>query len=71
MEEDLVMTPVPNPDFSRVIELVKNHVNTVCKAPRTGEGPGDDDEHFIFEEAMKAVYGDKVFDSLNPIYETF
>lgn len=55
--------PVENPDFSDLIQTVKEQVEGTIK----GEEPKDG-EHWIYEAAMTAVYGDDIFEKLKNFY---
>lgn len=56
--------PVDNPNFSELIQTVKEQVEGIIKE---GEEPKDG-EHWICEAAMKAVYGDDIFEKLKDFY---
>lgn len=52
-KEVVHIQPLPNPDFSKLIETVKQ-----ITAHNLQNGwEGDDDSHYIYEEAMVAIYG--------------
>lgn len=55
--------PLPNPDFTKLIEtvtdIIQAHINN-----RYGD---DDDQHYIYEAAVEAVYGDKIWGTLNQL----
>ena len=53
-------TPVENPDFSSLIEILEESMNEIVAGSYNSNN--HDDEHFVWEEAMQAVYGDDVFD---------
>jgi hypothetical protein len=54
--------PIENPDLTELIKVCEGHFNTLDK----GEGGDDnDDDHYIYEEALKAIYGENVFDYVN------
>ena len=63
---------VAAPDFSKVRELAKehiDHVNQMRKEEDCEEYQGyDDDDRVmcIYEEVMKALYGDSIMEYLNP-----
>jgi hypothetical protein len=60
--------PLDEPDFNRLIVEVMAYVKWV----EIGEyhcDPADERMHWIFEEAIKAVYGDQVFDWVNGVIE--
>lgn len=58
--------PLAQPDFNRLIAQVVNYVKWI----ESGEYHSDGDhESYIFEEAVKAVYGDRVFDWVNEVIE--
>lgn len=52
--------PLSNPDFSELVETVKEGVEYQLK---NGEEMKDF-EHWCFESALKAVYGQDIFDKL-------
>jgi len=56
--------PLENPNFDRVISMAKNHVHEVLDQSVEEY----DNDHWFFEEVMKAVYGDNIFDKLNKFY---
>jgi len=54
--------PVKDIDFGRVIKM--------CKARITDTAAGlthddDDFEHYLYEDVMKAIFGDDIFDWIN------
>ena len=54
--------PLANPDLKRLIATTESHIESM----ETGEYHEDnDDAHYIYEEALKAVYGPKVFEWIN------
>jgi len=59
--EDGCPIPNPNPDFSELIALTNR-----CLAHSVKEQYQDeDDSHYIYEEAMMAIYGKDYFDWRN------
>lgn len=49
--------PLPNPDFSRVVETFEQFLDQL-----DAEGYWDDDaNHYIYEETAKAIYGPDFF----------
>ena len=65
-EKTVLSKPIPfiNPDFRQVHKLCIGYVNQVAS--------GEDDEdltHYIFEAAVTAVYGEKVWDYINKATE--
>lgn len=53
--------PVPDPDWSRLIAHLEDGMKGVVG---TGN-PGKDFQHYVFEEAMAALYGPDVWDWWN------
>lgn len=49
--------PLPAPDWAALISVVQGYVEDT--------EPDDDTQHFIYEAAVEAVYGPKVWDYLN------
>lgn len=65
-KENLII-PIPHEDINinGLHDAVTDYVNKVLEK---GEYPEDsDDEHYIFEEALKTIYGKDVFKKLNGI----
>jgi hypothetical protein len=58
--EKLVPEPVKDPDYSELKRTVVDYVGRIS----TGENR-DDDDHYICEAAMKAVYGKDIFTWVN------
>lgn len=56
-----VPEPLENPDFSELIECVKNGVQEMINK----QYEDDDFSHFVYEAAMEAVYGKGFFDWRN------
>lgn len=54
-------SPLEEPDFSGLISLCKSYLNEVEQR----KYPDSNTQHYIFEEAMKAVYGKDVWDYIN------
>lgn len=52
--------PVQNPDFSALIKTCEGMIEECARGERD-----DDTSHYIYEAAMTAVYGNKVFDWMN------
>lgn len=51
--------PVANPDLTRLIEVCKSDIKEML------DGEEDTDtEHYIYEEAMQAIFGRDVFDRI-------
>jgi len=68
MKSKLQLAPKPLdvPDFNRLIVEVMDYVKWI----ESGEYHSDNDwVEYIFEEAVKAVYGDRVFDWVNEVIE--
>ncbi len=57
-------TPLDNPDFSEVRELTDQYINDVINF---GQPRDDDLEQYVFEEAVKAIYGKDVFSDLRQL----
>jgi len=53
--------PLPNPDFSSIIDMCKDHVANKMNNKSMGE---DENEEFMFETVMQVVYGEDIFDKL-------
>jgi len=51
-------TPVQDPDWGTLVIHLKDHVKRIHEKGREH----DDDEHYAYEEAMKALYGPDIFD---------
>lgn len=63
-ELELVRVPM---DIDRYLDFV----NSVDKMMQNDIGAGhldDDTPHYVYEEAMKLVYGDRAFDVINKIF---
>lgn len=58
---DIVPEPVENPDWAGVISLAKKTIENVNNNGYLGK----DMEHYAYEEVMKAVYGNNIFDWIN------
>jgi hypothetical protein len=61
-EKESLKTPVPlkKPDFTRLISTCQHNIKEI------GEGRSDTDTaHYIYEEAMTAVYGKDVWKWVN------
>lgn len=58
--------PLQNPDFSELITLCQYHLNSIEK-----NGPNDDSdkEHYIYETALEAVFGQDVWQWINRLPE--
>jgi len=50
--------PVAEPNFDELIDACKEHIETIV---RTGNR-GKHDEHYIYELAVEAVFGEGIFD---------
>lgn len=48
----------------RFDEVKKQVIEAVEKRLKDGEWPDDDSEHYIYEAAVEAVYGDDIFKRL-------
>lgn len=54
--------PVPNPDLKRLIEACDEYLQEVGEY---GYGTSSDLKQWIYEEALKSIYGEKVFNWIN------
>ena len=54
--------PLENPDFSRLLKTCEAVMNDYER-----DGRSKDNGHYIYEEAMQAVYGDNVFEWINQV----
>jgi len=52
--------PVKNPDFTDIISMCKKHISDLW---RDGYND-DDDEEYIYETILRAVFGDYIFDKM-------
>jgi hypothetical protein len=52
------------PDYAKLISACESYINDVIK-----NDADEDSEHWIYEEAMFALYGPKVFDKINDLME--
>lgn len=52
--------PIANPDYKRLVQCLEAGMEEIAE-----RGYSKDFDHYVFEEAMKAVYGPKVFDWYN------
>lgn len=50
------------PDFTHVIEMVREYAKSVVDGDHHDDG---DEQAYIFEAAVEAVYGKKAFEHLN------
>ena len=57
--------PIAEPDWSRARATVVNHVEDVLR----GVQEGKDIEHYIYEQALEAVYGVNIWYTLNPFWQ--
>lgn len=53
--------PLENPDFRLLVETAEGYIHTLER----GGYVDSDDEHYIFEAAMEAVYGKDVWKYIN------
>ena len=47
--------------YDGLINICQEYINNIAEGNRTGSS----DEHFIFEEAMRSVYGKDIFEWIN------
>ena len=52
--------PLISPNFSELVRACSDYIDILEK-----QGETSDSQHFIFEEAMNAVYGEDVWDWIN------
>jgi hypothetical protein len=57
---DKTPTPLEIIDFSAVIEMCKDHIANI-----ENDEHDDDTDHYIYETAMEAVFGPKVWEWIN------
>lgn len=57
---------LPNPNYSAVKALCVEYLK-LRQSPEYCSDDGSDFEHYLFEEALKAVYGPNVFDYINAL----
>jgi hypothetical protein len=48
-----------NPDFTKLVKMVTSYVDNFDP-----DAEDEDDVHYIFEQALKSIYGDDIFDKL-------
>ena len=53
--------PVLNPHLTALVATIEGYLNEL-EGP---DGVDDDTEHYIFEEAVKALYGPEIFQWIN------
>jgi hypothetical protein len=53
--------PLAQPDFSKLIACTEARIREIAE----NEGEDTDTSHYIYEEAMKAIYGPEVFNWIN------
>lgn len=54
-------TPLEKPDYSQLRQMIIGEITQACENCYQD----DDFEHYVYEEAMKAVYGPDIFTWLN------
>ena len=59
-EEQSIPVPKPNPDFKELINACRSHISDIARTEHD-----DDTEHYIYEAAIEAVYGDEVWKWIN------
>lgn len=62
---EITPVPVTNPDLTQLTALCREYINTVSTEKHSDE----ELEHYIFEVAMEAVFGKKIFDYINKVIE--
>jgi hypothetical protein len=63
---EAIPKPLPNPDFSNLVASCKEHVGGFAEKGYANK----DDEYFIYEYAMKAIFGEDVFAWINDCPKT-
>ena len=53
--------PIDNPDLTKLIELCESCFDDLDK----GEDEDSDNDHYIYEQTLKTIYGENVFDYVN------
>jgi len=53
--------PLQNPDFTELITMVTHGINSLAK----NGYPGKDFDHYVYENALEAVYGKEIWDWIN------
>lgn len=53
-------TPLVNPDFSKLKVICQRQLDEL----ETGDDDGET-EHYVYEEAMEAVFGENIWDYIN------
>lgn len=63
-ESTEILRPAPNPrpDFTEVMKVCEQHMTEISGID---PNPDSEDDHYIYEEVMKAIYGENVFDYIN------
>lgn len=63
MDRPTLLTPSMFPDeqFAKVMAITEEYMNDV----ESGNYVDEDMQHYLFEEVMKALYGDDVFKWIN------
>lgn len=52
---------VSEPDLTELVEVCNEYIDSIKETGRHNK----DGEHWIFEESLKAIYGDNIFDWVN------
>lgn len=60
--------PIPreSPDFAKLIQMVTAHINEIAVE---GADHDDDAEHYIYENAVEAIYKEDVWSWINEMKE--
>lgn len=53
-----IPTPLVNPDFSRLIQVAKNHIDDISKSGFADENS----DHWFYELVMESIYGPNVWE---------
>lgn len=60
--EENIPKALPEPDMDRIKAICGNYINYLISEDFH---PDNDEEHLLFEEVMKTVFGDDIFDWIN------
>jgi len=55
-------TPLDNPDFQKLIDYCNNYLERLAE-----DKADDDDKHYLYENVLDIIYGDKVWEFINKL----
>lgn len=55
-----ILTPVENPDYSMLIKTCEHYIKDISET-----GYSKDSKHYIYEQAMQAIYGKDCWNWIN------